>query len=714
MRLRPEQLLEGRVFITPLAAAALNGHEVCVNMLIQWMQNHHGEAIRAEWKVICTNAMICAMQKGHATIMRILLPFIEVNSTSPGFGRHTPLHFAVILQNAEAVRLILREKNIDLEKRDVNGRTALTLGSRLDSTDITQELWSCGMAQMDPAVVLEALFESRDTIKLILPFFRTDFSKCSPDGLFARDDSGYSCFDKFMFSFLRGMSDIEAGQPQQSHSTNIEEIDPFNWRAPLFETFTVNLFNKSRQLAQLSLDLLDPDNRLLFARAGHQDTECFIGINSLYFTLASRSSELLRSLLQLCPASVREVDSKGRTVLTAAFVRGDHASIVLILDTLRSQEDTSIVNAVSGARLSALSAAISNWEIEQEQLHMLLTFPGFDLRLVFHENGNGICPLMALVMMTAGHTTSEDDNLEPFWVPEAALACGTLYEKCLLIFEALSASHDRQELANLLSRLSEKQLGRTGVRFLDSLCQMPGSGCLKIFLQLCPSLRSLLHAPDASGATALIRASRTWRHNEIIEFLLQTPEVNIGHRDEQGRTALSYIAENLGEFADGGMASTLIEEHGQDPLAVDDDGWSPLLYAISSGNVWDGSPYHQLLQDADCLADWVDEHGSTPLHLAIKGGSSLAIRLLLQHACSSNWLNSVDAKGMVPLAHFFSVFCYSNYKQKCPHSGPKRYVSSAKGLCAENTNQCADRCAGSKRERLRRIPSCAEGGIKPN
>lgn len=40
----------GRVAMTPLATAALNGHDVSVNVLLVWIQKHYHEASAAKWK----------------------------------------------------------------------------------------------------------------------------------------------------------------------------------------------------------------------------------------------------------------------------------------------------------------------------------------------------------------------------------------------------------------------------------------------------------------------------------------------------------------------------------------------------------------------------------------------------------------------------------------------------------------------------------------
>lgn len=677
-RRRTREKIVGRVAMTPLAAAVFNGHELCVNLLLEWMQKHRHQAPEAEWKASCMSAMLCAMHKGHLSIMRNLLPFIDINSPAPGFNGYTLLHFAILMKNPDAVRLILTDQSVDLSLGDIDGRTALAFAARMGADDLIQELWARGAADVDPLAALEALLEGHDTTFTLLCKL---FLDRNPDGLLVADSSGYSCFDKIVFNCIREFANsLRATLPEEAYNTEIEGINALNWTPiPLSKARSIPPFYRD-SLEKLSVKLLDRDNSPIFATAGQPEGEHHIGLNSLYLGLASCSFGLLRALVQLRPASVCDVDSRGGTILMAAFLRGSQESIDLIFETLEKQKHTTVINSVTNNRHSVLTAAIFNGRVDHpRQFKALLMFPGIDLRLAFHPDEKGNCPLMSLALLTSRHTVLPLGQLKEDQNRGTPTTCEMLYENCWQLFKAISENVNPKELSDLYFRLSEGLLNRAGIRFIDFLCSMPRPGCLKLFLQSCPALGSQLHTPDAKGMTPLMHASTAWRHNETIMFLLNTSEVDVGHRDEQGRTALSHVAENLGQFSDSGVASKLIEEYGQDPLEVDNHGWSPLRYAVANGNVWEGSPYHRLLRHSDAPMDWTDEQGSNPLHLAIKGGSPLAIKLILQHSCSSSWLNAVDADGMVPLAHFFSDFrnskYMSHYRLRFPYSGPIRMVS---------------------------------------
>lgn len=307
--------------MTPLAAAVFNGHEICVNLLLECMQKHHHEAPAAEWKASCMSSMLCAMQRGHLSIMRTLLPFVDVHHPAPGFNGYTLLHFAILMRNSEAVKLILADQTVDLSQRDVNGRTALTFAARMGSDDLIQELWARGAADVDPLAALEALLEGHDkTFTLLCKLFLD----CNPGGLLATDSSGYSCFDRIVFNYIREMANAKlpvASFTEEACSTDIEGINALNWTAiRLSKTGSISPFYRD-SLEKISLKLLDRNNSPIFRKAGQPDGEHCIGLNSLYLALASCSFGFLRALVQLHPASVCDIDSRGGMILMAAFLR---------------------------------------------------------------------------------------------------------------------------------------------------------------------------------------------------------------------------------------------------------------------------------------------------------------------------------------------------------------------------------------------------------
>lgn len=663
----------GRIIVTPLVAAASKGHEKCVSLILRWAQDHSRGKLDTEWKASCTNAMLCALHARHTSIVRALLPYIDVNYPARGFNNYTLLHFASLQGNLESLRLLLTDEAVDLSLIDDRGRTALALAARVGADDLITELWARSAAEIDPLAALEALTGDHDsTFNLLCRFFLD----CNPGGLFKRDSTGYSCFDRIVFNFVREMAGL-----QETENTEIESINVFEWN-PIPPDTTRAISPVYRQgLERLAANLLQDDNDPVLGEAEDSDGEHCFGIDSLLLALTSGSDGLLRALLQLYPASVCDSTSKGGTILMAAFARGSPESIDIVLEALRRQDATAVINSTTVYGQSALTAAIANGRDDHsKQFQAFIAFPELNLRLAFHKDAYGDCPLMSLALLAYQHAILPPSAFKSNQGKEKLTTCETLYNNCWQLLREALYRLDRKDLWDLCLQLSEDCSKRRRHSLIHILCQLPQPGCLELLLQSCRTLRSQLHVPDREGMTALMHASKAWRHNETFKFLLETPGVDVGHRDNQGRTALSHVVENLGQCSDGGVAATLVHEYGQDLLARDKRGWAPLHYAIANGNVWEGSPYHHLLAaDTNLPMGWTDERRSNPLHLAIKGGSPLAIKLLLRHSCSSSWLNAVDMDGMVPLAHFFTVcktskFMY-NYRMRLPYSGPARLVS---------------------------------------
>ncbi|KAG8166813.1 hypothetical protein KVR01_002502 [Diaporthe batatas] len=649
----------GRIIVTPLVAAASNGREKCVNLILQWAKDHSRGKLDTEWKASCMNAMLSALHAGHVSIMRALLPFIDVNYPARGFNNYTLLHFAVLEGNPESLGLLLADKSVDLSLVDDRGRTALALAATIGADDLIMEFRTRSEATVDPLTVLEALLRGNDSTFNHLWRLLVD---CNPGSLFKADSSGYSCFDRIVFKFIREMAGLKKDQ-----DTDITSINVFDWN-PMPPGSTGTISPVYRQgLERLTTKLLEYDNYPTPGEGNNFDEEHLFGINSLLLALTSGSDGLLRALIELYPVSVCDATSKGGTILMAGFARGTTQCIDLILETLRRQDGTAVINSTTVCGQSTLTAAVAHGRDDHsEQFLSLLKLPDLNLRLAFHQDAKKDCPLISLALQAYQHAILPLNAFKSNKRKERPATYKTLYNNCWQLLKAAHDRIDRQDLPNLCLQISEDCSRRRRHGLIHILCQLPQPGCLELLLQSCPTLKSQLHVPDREGMTAVMQASKTWRNHETFMFILNTPGVDVSHRDNQGRTALSLVAENLGQFSDGGVAATLVADHGQDLLAPDKCGWSPLHYAIANGNVWEGSPYHRALADPKLPVGWTDGKGSNPLHLAIKGGSPLAIRLLLQHSASSCWVNAPDVDGMVPLAHFFSVCKTSKFITASP------------------------------------------------
>lgn len=271
---------DGHILVTPLVTAACNGHEKCVSMLLEWMQKHDHEEFRAEWKAICMNAMPCAMVRGHTAVTHTLLRLVDVNYPAPGFNGYTLLHFAILMQTPEAVRLILAVEAVEISLADINGRTALALAARIGADGLIQELCARGVTKVDPLAFSEALLEGQDiTFTLLCSLFLD----CSHDGLFTADSSGFSCFDRIVFNCIQEMANSRPGiSPNKAQCTNIEDINAFNRiPIPLLKVKSVPPFYYN-SLEKLGVRLLDRDKNPIFGKAGRPDGQYRVGVYSLY------------------------------------------------------------------------------------------------------------------------------------------------------------------------------------------------------------------------------------------------------------------------------------------------------------------------------------------------------------------------------------------------------------------------------------------------
>ncbi|CAK7272647.1 hypothetical protein SEPCBS119000_005236 [Sporothrix epigloea] len=144
--------------------------------------------------------------------------------------------------------------------------------------------------------------------------------------------------------------------------------------------------------------------------------------------------------------------------------------------------------------------------------------------------------------------------------------------------------------------------------------------------------------PSRLGQTALFAAC-LGGHDQIVRLLIDH-DADVEIRDEQGRTVLLYMASkrDRGNWTMDTMR--LLLGHGYaDTEARDTDGLTPLLWAVTHGN----------LQLAEALLDEslgravadvtaVNDSGETALHMAAKASHEAMVRLLLRYRADPNAL----------------------------------------------------------------------------
>jgi ankyrin repeat protein len=123
---------------------------------------------------------------------------------------------------------------------------------------------------------------------------------------------------------------------------------------------------------------------------------------------------------------------------------------------------------------------------------------------------------------------------------------------------------------------------------------------------------------DSNGRTPLSWAAENG-HSMVVELLLQNKGVIAGSGDSKGRTPLSWAAE-------GGQdkAVKLIVENGADVSAATIDGWTALHYAAKNGHV---AVVQMLFEKTD--VDAMTRDGTTALQAALLSGKLEVVKLLL-------------------------------------------------------------------------------------
>jgi ankyrin repeat protein len=72
-----------------------------------------------------TTPLLAAVRGGHTEIVRLLLPFSDINQI--GTDGLTALHIAVILGHSEITQMLLSDNRIDVNQQNADGKTALHL-----------------------------------------------------------------------------------------------------------------------------------------------------------------------------------------------------------------------------------------------------------------------------------------------------------------------------------------------------------------------------------------------------------------------------------------------------------------------------------------------------------------------------------------------------------------------------------------------------------
>ncbi|CAH0055002.1 unnamed protein product [Clonostachys solani] len=150
---------------------------------------------------------------------------------------------------------------------------------------------------------------------------------------------------------------------------------------------------------------------------------------------------------------------------------------------------------------------------------------------------------------------------------------------------------------------------------------------------------------DFAGLTALMLAS-FYEHIDCVRLLLRHSDINIGQRDNYGRTALFHAA----MACDPEVVAALLEE-GASPSAGDNDGQSPLYYLgkYCTNHERLKQTLRLFLASGKINIDTVDDTGASPLVQAIISNRVAPLRCLVEAGASMQLLD-IDGCNVLHLA----------------------------------------------------------------
>jgi ankyrin repeat domain-containing protein 50 len=113
-------------------------------------------------------------------------------------------------------------------------------------------------------------------------------------------------------------------------------------------------------------------------------------------------------------------------------------------------------------------------------------------------------------------------------------------------------------------------------------------------------------------------------HLKVVEVLLLHPQIDVNSVDEDGRSALIYVAKE----GHSDIGNALLQRSDIDINLVDKNGWSALMFAANRGY---SDIVNTLLQRSDTDINQPDHTGWTPLTEAVDEGHAETVRILLSH-----------------------------------------------------------------------------------
>ncbi|KAI1126704.1 ankyrin repeat-containing domain protein [Nemania abortiva] len=594
-----------------LHSAARHGNESAVKLLLQDCKNINTLDRKGQ------TPLLVAVKNGSEAIVKLLLAEDNTDlNTRDNYGC-SPLMYAVKKGRETIAKLLLAKDNIDPNTRDKKGWTTL--------------MFAAGESR-NVAIVKLLLDQGAD--------------------LNATDDDGWT---PLMFA-AREPRNEEIVKLLLDHGADLNATDKDGCTPLMFAAREP----KNKEIVKLLLDngadqnVRDKDGRTLMMVAAERGSEATVkllldqgadlddtdddGCTPLIFAATRRTNEGTVKLLLAHGADPNITDNDGWTPLMFAASESRSEAIIALL--LGQGADLNVRDRY-GRTLLMVAASWGN-----EAAVKLLLSQGADLNA---RDSKGRTPLILAA-------ARREKTIVELLLNEKNVDLNAKDHKGRTPLIAAASQKNNQEIVTLL-------LSRDGV---DP------------------------NAKDRSGSTPLMVAAREEGNEATIKILLTYDEVDLFAEDEFGDTVLSVMIQRIGaeaalkllaaygketrgrtllsraaESGDGIIVDLLLAQDGIDPNARDNDGRTPLWWAVKKGHngvvkqlihkdtltlhmlVAEGNQGSvQLLLDAGYNVNTCDINGITPIQLAIQRKDAGLIQKLLKyngHAkdiMASEWRNA--------------------------------------------------------------------------
>ncbi|CAD6244261.1 unnamed protein product [Miscanthus lutarioriparius] len=188
----------------------------------------------------------------------------------------------------------------------------------------------------------------------------------------------------------------------------------------------------------------------------------------------------------------------------------------------------------------------------------------------------------------------------------------------------------------------------------DMLLQAACNGDLRLFKRLVRALdkgrgrlREAVEAARTDRGDRALHLAAGCEQLEVCSYLVEGLRVDVNVVDDEGRTPLVYAV-----VSENAAVVKYLLDHGADPNKVDNDGLAPLHSAAGIGDC----EMVELLVAKGAYVDPLADECGTPLHLAAKERQAGTMKILLDHKADCNKTYMIyGLYGMTPLFQAINV-----------------------------------------------------------